>query len=278
MPIPPRKSLLHPFDDTPWGTTTLARRSRDLTPLYVDRYRGPHGGRASRHAYWELSCILNGSGELTGRHPLTLLPDTIVLIPPGYVHDEQGTDLDTLWIGLAGRRLSGLRRRFPRPRAVRNAELTRLAQQLYLLAEQRRAPIGPELDAMTAMLLHQFLRRLNEGPPRHPGDAWVERVIEAMDRELAKPHGMAGIARRCGCTLRHLDRVFKRHTGRTPLAYLIDRRMRQAAHLLDHTALPIQDVARRVGYENAFYFSRLFRRAMGQSPRAHRETGRERTG
>jgi len=49
-------------------------------------------------------------------------------------------------------------------------------------------------------------------------------------------------------------------------------RLQEARYCLIHTGLRIAEVAERVGYVDAFYFSRRFRRAFGQSPLAFRRS------
>ena len=65
-------------------------------------------------------------------------------------------------------------------------------------------------------------------------------------------------------------RCFKHITGQTPLQYLLSLRISNAQNLLENTDYTIAEVAESVGYQNALYFSRLFRKQMGISPREYR--------
>jgi len=64
--------------------------------------------------------------------------------------------------------------------------------------------------------------------------------------------------------------LFKRVTGDTPLNWIIRARMRWAGELLENSTLQIKEVAWRVGYEDPFYFSRLFKSVHGISPSKYR--------
>ena len=68
----------------------------------------------------------------------------------------------------------------------------------------------------------------------------------------------------------HLTTIVRRRTGRTVQDWIIDRRMAESRRLLADTDLPIQEVARRVGITDPGYFSRLFRRTHGTTPRSWR--------
>lgn len=78
---------------------------------------------------------------------------------------------------------------------------------------------------------------------------------------------LAGLA---GVSVQHFCRVFKADTLMRPLEYLARRRVSEAKALLSNTALEICEVGRRVGYPDRNYFSIVFRRLEGVSPREYR--------
>ena len=65
---------------------------------------------------------------------------------------------------------------------------------------------------------------------------------------------------------------FKESTGFSPLQYVLKLRIANAQSLLEHTDYTITEIAGAVGYSNALYFSRLFHKYMGMSPREYRST------
>ncbi|GJM64438.1 AraC family transcriptional regulator [Persicobacter diffluens] len=64
---------------------------------------------------------------------------------------------------------------------------------------------------------------------------------------------------------------FKRKTGKTPIDYLTHLRIQEACQLLDHTSLRIKEISNKVGFEDPFYFSRVFKNVMGLSPKEYRK-------
>lgn len=72
-------------------------------------------------------------------------------------------------------------------------------------------------------------------------------------------------------------RKFKLYTGMTPLQYLLDIRLSNAKKLLETTDYSINEIALIVGYENALYFSRLFHKHIGMSPKDYRKVVRSST-
>lgn len=77
---------------------------------------------------------------------------------------------------------------------------------------------------------------------------------------------VADVARTVGVSLSTLRRMFSAQLGTTPMAYLQSLRLNRARDLLAKTGLEVKEVAARVGYADALYFSKAFRRAHGQSP------------
>jgi len=77
-----------------------------------------------------------------------------------------------------------------------------------------------------------------------------------------------------GFSYAHLCRVFRRQYGVTPVEYLNALRIEQAKELLAAGNESILDIARKSGFNHAQYFSRMFRRQTGQSPRDYRALDR----
>jgi AraC-like DNA-binding protein len=60
--------------------------------------------------------------------------------------------------------------------------------------------------------------------------------------------------------------LFKKKTGQSPLNFATYLKIQKACHLLEFSDLKIRDIAYQLGYEDAFYFSRVFSRVMEISP------------
>jgi AraC-like DNA-binding protein len=105
------------------------------------------------------------------------------------------------------------------------------------------------------------------GDLRRSGEPLLAEVFTVIDRRLGEPLSLRDVAHELGMTPGHLTTVVRRRTGRTVQEWIIERRMAEARSLLSGTELPVSDIARRVGMSDPGYFSRLFRRTHGASPR-----------
>jgi AraC family transcriptional regulator, transcriptional activator of pobA len=110
------------------------------------------------------------------------------------------------------------------------------------------------------------------GDLRRSGEPLLAEAFAVIDRRHAEPLSLRDVARELGMTPGHLTTIVRRRTGRTVGEWIVERRMAEARGLLAETDLPVREVARRVGVPDPGYFSRLFSRTHGASPRDWRAT------
>lgn len=108
------------------------------------------------------------------------------------------------------------------------------------------------------------------GDLRRSGEPLLADVFAVIERRHTEPLSLRDVACEVGMTPGHLTTVVRRRTGRTVGDWIIERRMAEARSLLAETDLPVGEVARRIGMSDPGYFSRLFRRTQGTSPRGWR--------
>jgi len=115
------------------------------------------------------------------------------------------------------------------------------------------------------------------GVPRSEGVVLMERfcpiapVLAAIEECLSHDLRMEELAGLIDLSEDALYRLFKITVGKSPKEYLLSERMRQACLLLVGSTLSVAEISRRVGYDNPFYFSTLFRQKRGLSPTDYRK-------
>ena len=102
-------------------------------------------------------------------------------------------------------------------------------------------------------------------------DPMVADLLRELDRFVAQPVTLSELARRSGFSAQHLNRIFRHSLGMTPLQYLLRMRLERAAALLGEGSRTVNAIARDCGFEDAYYFSRLFKQHYGQSPVEYRD-------
>lgn len=105
-------------------------------------------------------------------------------------------------------------------------------------------------------------------PARAPGDVLVHlrRARDHADRHYADPLDLEQLAAVAGLSKYHFHRLFAATYGRTPAAYLSERRIERAQDLLRATNLTVTEICHAVGFASLGSFSSTFRRIVGVSP------------
>ena len=107
------------------------------------------------------------------------------------------------------------------------------------------------------------------------------KVMEYLSRNLDRKLSLDEIASEVYLSRAYVSTLFKQQTGEGIFECLSRLRLEQSKRLLDESDLPLSQVALSCGYEDQSYFTRVFKKSTGLSPRRYRLThlsGRQRRG
>ena len=131
-----------------------------------------------------------------------------------------------------------------------------------------------QFDQMKSLLM-QMMDEYFEVPHSDSGSEGmrhiVRRVKSYIDAHYDEEISLGTLAQRFSVDDSYLSRMFKQQVGSNLMLYLASARIEQAKRLLAQKDLNITDVAQLVGYDDYAYFSRVFKRMEGRSPRTYRE-------
>jgi transcriptional regulator GlxA family with amidase domain len=106
---------------------------------------------------------------------------------------------------------------------------------------------------------------------RQVEDAVIARCQTWIAEYYAEPNPVRTMVRLSGLAERTFKRRFQQATGMPPLEYVQALRLEEAKQMLESSDLPVEAIANEVGYEDAGYFSRLFRRKVCLTPAQYRK-------
>jgi len=210
--------------------------------------------------------------------------DHFFIIPAGISHayhsDEQNP-WSIYWIHFSGNK-SGIYSRFAcQPMPIERGKTSRISERLDLFSELfRNLDRGFSIETLEYVnlclphLLASFthlsqFRMIKESGEKDP----IAQSINFMLERLTKKLKLEEIAAETSLSASHYSRLFLNRTGHSPIDYFIQLKIQRSCRLLDNSGWMIADVAREMGFDDQFYFSRVFRKVMGMSPAEYRKRG-----
>jgi YesN/AraC family two-component response regulator len=103
-------------------------------------------------------------------------------------------------------------------------------------------------------------------------DNRVQAMVVYLERHFSGAVTSHDLERETGFTGKYMGTLFKKKTGMTIKAYKRMLQINQATKLLRETNLPLSEIASETGFYDAFYFSKVFKRYKGISPKMFRDT------
>lgn len=164
------------------------------------------------------------------------------------------------------------------PRQYRSHNRYRLLTEFESLIREFRAPKGYFRYRMTLMLagilgtiadeLLQSSREADVPLSFLTFRKIVNYLNEAYGQEVTKEAMEQALDRK----YEYICQVFKKFAGITIVTYVHQLRVQRAKYLLSNSTNTLQEIAREIGFEDPFYFSRVFKKIEGMPPSAYRET------
>ena len=107
------------------------------------------------------------------------------------------------------------------------------------------------------------------------GQQLVKRMKSLLDEHYASLHQVSDYARELNVTPGHLNDTIKAHTGRNATELIHERIVLEAKRALFHTELSVKEIGYQLGFDDAPYFNRFFKKRSGETPVAFRDLIRE---
>lgn len=267
----------------------------ELNPTILYTWKGTRdkdNDEASYHSHdhLELAFILSGEGRYRFEDGVISVKEgDMLILNPGVKHQalacpEAETPATEFFTGATDFRIPGYpANSLPEPDGRYVLHTTgELRQRLFKIcsameAEKAMCRQGRffMLKAYLMQMMILVIREQCEPVEQAAGDAFesvnkkdvVDRMINYFEDHYSEKISLDQIAENMYLSPFYISRVFKSETGDTPIRHLINIRLEKARELLaGGHAGSIQEVAVSVGYDDAYHFSKLFKKRYGMSP------------
>jgi transcriptional regulator GlxA family with amidase domain len=143
---------------------------------------------------------------------------------------------------------------------------------LLLIARLAGADAAMQVARVNVIHWHQMGQQpfASLARSRQVDDAVIARCQVWIAENYAEQQPVTHMTRLSGLAQRSFARRFQQATGMAPLEYVHTVRLEEAKQMLESGAMPVEGIANEVGYEDAGFFSRLFRRKVGLTPMQYR--------
>lgn len=136
------------------------------------------------------------------------------------------------------------------------------------LMEGRQPLAAVEARLLLQQALLEIYRQdaVNQGIPAVRPDARIERATAHLRNHLDRRPTLEDVAATAGLSPGYFSRRFRAEMGESVREYALRVRMERAHHLLEEASLPVGEIARLLGYQEVFLFSRQFKQRYGYPP------------
>ncbi|NMT63074.1 AraC family transcriptional regulator [Marinobacter orientalis] len=259
--------------------------TRDLYPLAFGHYRRAAGHHMHREHHNDDLLIHCTEGEAylnIEDEPCLVRGGDLVLIPAGAAHRYTAAPDNPWtihWVHYAGPLAANFREHMG---FTDDTRILHIGRQPRLLVDFNGLLSVRQTGFRTPGLVHvaNRLRQLLAAVPLNVGEAGHAQqpdldIIHSFMREhLDERITLGQLADLTGLSPAHFATRYRALTGVSPVQHFLHLKVEQACQLLDTTDHSFTQISSMLGYDDNYYFSRLFKKVMGQSPTDYRHTHR----
>ncbi len=145
-------------------------------------------------------------------------------------------------------------------------ELLSLYNELTLVWLKKSPGFEIKARALLLMILHYYFKRFHYKVNVQSIDSRIQKSIRYILGNLHNPIEVEELARMAGVTTAYFGTLFKKNTGSSAKEYINKMKISNAENILLSGEFSVKDAAYKCGFEDIFYFSKLFKRIKGYPP------------
>lgn len=230
------------------------------------------------HEYIFIYCTW-GQGEIHVAHEsFVLLANQYVVLPADIAHHYKASDCDPwsiYWVRFSGEKAKIYAKSMTTPATIPPSVYSRIEQRIEFFENMYEVLCGElNLEKLNyanicfahfiSLFLYTDLFRESQSAPKY-AEGMINRVTHFMNENIERKLTLDEIADYAGYSPSYFYRQFIKQTEMSPIDYFIHMKIAKASIYLIKTSMTISQIAAKLGFNSADYFSRTFTKTIGIS-------------
>ena len=259
------------------------RGTAKLLNVASAKYGGDWHSVPHTHNHLELFYIVGGKGQFLIQDQLYPVDaNNLVVINPNVTHTEVSLNaqpLEYIVLGIEGIELQTsdtTNGQFSILDHFESVEISSCLRNILRETELKNTGYEDVCQAYMEILLIRLMRNIALAIPSEPQSVSANRQCAAIrryiDLHFKEALTLEQLAEESHMSKYYLSHTFKREYGVSPINYMISRRIEESKYLLAETDLSMSQIAQLLGFSSLSYFSQVFHRTQGISPKEYRQS------
>jgi AraC-like DNA-binding protein len=279
-----RSIILPPFVVNELRTEMLTKELFITDIGYYPQARYHFRERNAKDAmqYILIYCVEGEGWFALGDQKYIVRASQFFILPKGHSH-SYGSNADNpwtiYWLHFDGEHARLFAQGFERPTDISPGTNSRIEERIDLFDEifstLSKGYSKNNLIYATTSLFHflgsmKFLGEYRQNAKTSKTQQVIDVAIHYMRENIERKATLQEIAAHTGLSASRFSLLFQQQTGYPPLKYFNQLKIQKACHYLDFTDMKVNQISPMLGFDDAFYFTRLFTKTMGVSPSDYR--------
>lgn len=232
--------------------------------------------------YVLIYCVDGSGWYRVGEEQYAVRKNQFFILPAGCPHAygvAQGSEWTIYWIHFRGELAHFYAEGAQKPQEINISTVSRVSERNNIFEEifhtLEQSQNIESLRYASSLLHHylasmRYLKQFRQAKKIEENVNVVEAAIHYMKETVERHVTIQEVINYIGYSPTRFHTLFKKQTGSTPLSYFNQLKMQWACKLLRETDMKMNQICFKIGIEDSLYFSRLFSKNMGMSPREYR--------
>lgn len=233
------------------------------------------------HPFSEMFYVIGGKGRFTVESDtFDVKKNDLIIVNPNIYHHEDSDKDDPLEYVVLGASevtfdLDGKESSFVYQNFDKIDDIQYYIGKLLSESEVKREGYQPVCQKLFELFLLLVIREmkisLSSNPIQHIIKREIRIICHYIDKNYADNITLDSLAEYMKMNKYYMAHEFKKNMNISPINYLIERRIKECKSLLETTSLSISEISETVGFSSQSYFSQMFKRNTGMTPKEYRD-------